>query len=169
MKEQSTFPLCPFHSACKCCFTPAVSMYIRYVNRTCDDSNGYSRGTIIYLAIPVQMSVCMYKRMNKISVQPLQNSIVLYFYVILYCICFYIKTIIMTYLFLNNKPPYTVQIFFSVEFSKLWHGYVSTLSVFLYFTLLKKMFWRAILFCVLFPFFRLMCVYVCECVDGLVY
>lgn len=104
-------------------------------------------------------NVCMYvcikewtKYLCNLYKNPLYDILC---YFVLYL--FYIKTIIMTYLFLNNKPPYTVQFFF-VAFIKLWHGYVSTLSVFLYFTLLKMMFWRAILFCILFPFFRLMCV-----------
>lgn len=135
-----------------------------YVNRTCDDSSGDCRGTIIYPAIPLYkcLYVCI-KEWTKYLCNLYKTSM---YYMLCYFVLylFYIKTIIMTYLFLNNKSPYTVQIFFFffVAFSKLWHGYFSTLSVFLYFTLLKMMFWRAILFCVLFPFFRLMCVWVCR-------
>lgn len=114
MKEQSIFPLRPFHSDCKCCFL--LLLACTYVNRTCDDSSGDCRGTIIYPAIPLYK--CLYvcikewtKYLCNIYKNPLYDILC---YFVLYL--FYIKTIIMTYyLFLNNKPPYTVQFFRSIH------------------------------------------------------
>jgi len=109
MKEQSMFPLRPFDSACKCCFTPAVSMWTGPVMIAV-----VTRLEVLSFTWP-SLYKCLYVCIKEWTRYLYNLYRIPLYYILLFCIVFvfYIKTIIMTsYLFLNNKPPYTVQIFF---------------------------------------------------------